>query len=142
MKPVDEMTIKEAKDFLAQSKEIAALFGNPKTPEVNSETNGIYGSMIGKYVIVRSRNEGINSGFVEMADETGIALKSARRLWHHKPAVKTESWYEGVANHGLSNDSRISAIVERKIIVEDYSVTFCSASAQQSIEAAVAHAQS
>jgi hypothetical protein len=32
--------------------------------------------MIGKYVIVRFRNKGINTGYVEMADKTGISKKS------------------------------------------------------------------
>lgn len=37
--------------------------------------------MIGKNVIVRSRNEGINIGTVIVADNTGVELKNCRRLW-------------------------------------------------------------
>ena len=96
----------------------------------------------GKYVIVRSRNEGINAGYVKDADETGIILKKARRIWYHKPADTSESWYEGVANHGLSPDSKVSGVVKSKAIIEDYSITQCSKKARQSIEAAVSHAQS
>lgn len=96
---------------------------------------------MGKYVIVRSRSEGINAGEVVEADETGVVLSNARRLWHHKPKVSLESWYEGVANHGLSDDSRLSGVVGMKVIVEDYSLTICTSEARQSIEAAVAHAQ-
>jgi len=99
-------------------------------------------SMIGKYVIVRSRNEGINAGFVQEADDTGVILRDARRLWLHKPKVSSESWYEGVALHGLSDDSRVSGTTLKKVIVEDYSMTLCSEIAQQSIQAAVPHAQS
>ena len=127
---LDELTIGEA-------KQLAAMFGENQIAQI-----GVAQSMVGKYVIVRSRNEGINAGYVQMADHTGVVLKRARRLWHHKPAIKTESWYEGVANHGLSKDSRVSAAVERKVIVEDYSMTICTDEARQSIEAAVAHAQS
>lgn len=118
------------------------VFAN-ETPEANNvEACGVASSMIGKYVIVRSRNEGINAGEVVAADDTGVVLKNARRLWYHKPAVKTESWYEGVANHGLSDDSKVSGVVSEKVIIEDYSMVACADVARQSIEAAVANAQS
>lgn len=104
-------------------------------------SSGVAGSMIGKYVIVRSRNEGINAGEVVAADDTGVVLKNARRMWYHKPAVKTESWYEGVANHGLSDDSKVSGVVSEKVIIEDYSMVACTEVARQSIEAAVSNAQ-
>lgn len=108
------------------------------TPSKQSELSAC---MIGKYVIVRSRNEGINAGTVKEADRTGVVLSNARRIWYHKPAKNTESWYEGVANHGLSSDSKISGTVAEKAIIEDYSMTLCSETAQQSIESAAAHAQ-
>ena len=108
------------------------------TPESGG---GVAASMIGKYVIVRSRNEGINAGEVVAADDTGVVLKNARRMWYHKPAVKTESWYEGVANHGLSDDSKVSGVVSEKVIIEDYSMVACTEVARQSIEAAVSNAQ-
>jgi len=79
--------------------------------------------MIGKAVIVRSRNEGINVGIVELADDTGVVLKNARRLYYHKPLDKSLSWYEGVAESGISSDSKVSGTVSRKVIVEDYSMT-------------------
>ena len=76
--------------------------------------------MIGKPVIVRSRNEGINVGIVELADETGVVLKNARRLYYHRPKDKSLSWYEGVAQSGISDNSRVSGTVDRKVIIEDY----------------------
>lgn len=79
--------------------------------------------MIGKNVIVRSRNEGINVGTVVVADDTGVELKNCRRLWYHKPKDVNLSWYEGVANSGISSDSKVSATVESKFIIEDYSMT-------------------
>lgn len=104
---------------IGQAKELAELFlSTHKEPSIIHKRN------IGKYVLVRSRNEGINAGFVVDADETGIVLREARRIW---------SWYEGVANAGLRNDSKISAPVAEKVIVEDYSITLCSAVAEKSI---------
>ena len=105
------------------------------------QKSGLFKDMIGKYVVVRSRNEGINAGFLEDADETGCILKECKRLWYHKPAVKTESWYEGVCNHGLSDDSKVSGAVDRKIIVEDYSIIECTEKAAKSIQEAKANAQ-
>lgn len=127
---IDNLTIAEA-------REIAAMFATMAAPKASRITD----NLIGEYVIVRSRNEGINAGYVEAADETGIVLRNARRLWYHKPADTSESWYEGVANHGLSSDSKISAPVAIKAIIEDYSVTICTEKARESIEGLVANAQ-
>ncbi|MCP4651726.1 MAG: hypothetical protein GY853_16815 [PVC group bacterium] len=80
-------------------------------------------TMIGKPVIVRSSNEGVNAGIVELADETGVVLVNVRRLHYHKPKDKSLSWYEGVAESGISEDSIVSGTVTRKVIVEKYSMT-------------------
>ena len=118
---------------------ISAMSGSGA--ESSTPSNGVAANMLGKYAIIRSRNEGINAGEVVAADETGVVLKNARRIWYHKPADKSESWYEGVANHGLSPDSKVSGAVIQKAIIEDYSITVCSEVSRQSIEAAVPHAQ-
>ena len=127
---IDNLTI-------AQTRQIAAMFAQAATPTPARITD----NLIGKYVIVRSRNEGVNAGFVEAADETGIVLRNARRLWYHKPAEHSESWYEGVANHGLSSDSKISAPVSVKAIIENYSATLCTEKARQSIQEAPSYEQ-
>lgn len=124
-------------------KKIAATLLCSAPSEANAPSkSSLASSMVGQYVIVRSQNEGVNAGTVEMADESGVVLKDARRLWHHKPADKKLSWYEGVAETGLSSDSCVSGTVSKKVIVEDYSMTACTTVAQQSIEAAVPNAQS
>ncbi len=117
---IENLTLKEA-------REIANLFQNQGSKSVMLQ------NYIGKYVIVRSRNEGINSGFVKALDDTGIVLSDARRIWYHKPKDKTTSWYEGVSVSGLSDDSKISCTVSEKIIIEDYSITSCSEEATLSI---------
>ena len=89
--------------------------------------------MIGKAVIVRSRNEGINAGIVVVADETGVELKQCRRIWYHKPKDKKLSWYEGVAVSGLEETSKVSGTVSSKVIIEDYSMTLCTEKAYKSI---------
>lgn len=96
---IDELTIGEA-------KQLSSMFGaNAVAPSGKS----LGEQFIGKYVIVRSRNEGINAGKVVELDNTGVILEDARRLYYHKPANKELSWYEGVALEGLSNDSKVGA---------------------------------
>ncbi len=89
--------------------------------------------MIGKFVIVRSRNEGINAGTVVLADSTGVELRDCRRIYYHRPKDKAISWYEGVAVSGLDKSSKISGTVSAKVILEDYSMTICSDKAEKSI---------
>jgi len=97
--------------------------------------------MIGKNVIVRSNNEGINAGTVVLADETGVELKNARRIWYHKPINKNLSWYEGVSISGIDEGSKVSGTVELKIIIEDYSMTLCGDEAFKTIMELIPNAQ-
>lgn len=118
---IDDLTI-------GQLKQIQALAGNATE---QSQSN-LYSRYIGKYVICRSRNEGVNAGKVIAADETGVILEEARRLYYHKPINKNVSWYEGIAKFGISEDSRVGCAVE-KIIAEDYSLTICTGDAEKSL---------
>lgn len=120
-----------------QIKEIAKLACGNKQPSASS---GLGNQFVGKYVIVRSRNEGINAGKVLELDDTGVILEDARRLYYHKPVNKELSWYEGVALEGLSKDSKVGAAVT-KLIVEDYSITVCTKDAEKSIRGAKDNAQ-
>lgn len=122
MKNLNDMTIGEV-------TKIASLFsGNekPKTPSILSDA-------IGKYCIVRTRNEGINAGKVIAADETGVVIEDARRIYYHKPKDSSLSWYEGVAVSGLHPDSKVSGAVSRKYIIEQYSLTICTEESEKSI---------
>ena len=101
--------------------------------EIVNKSSCITDDAIGKYVIVRTRNEGINCGKVIMADETGCVIEDARRIYYHKPKDRKVSWYEGVAMTGLSDDSKISGTTDRKYIIEDYSLTICTSDAEQSL---------
>ena len=112
---------------------------NSVTYEFTGEKT-IASTLIGKKVIVRSRNEGVVAGIVELADETGIQLSGARRIWYHKPKDTAVSWYEGVATTGISSDSKVSCTT-KKTIIEDYSVTICEDGAYKSIMELVPNAQ-
>ena len=127
---------------IGQAKELVAIFSADFSAESNGVENpNIYSSYVGKYVICRSRNEGVNAGIVVACDETGVSLSAARRLYYHKPASKSVSWYEGVAECGVSEDSRVG-VSRDKLIIEDYSLTLCTDKSRSSIVEAVAYAQS
>jgi len=128
---IDQITIGEA-------RELATLF----TPKSNVSSVATGCGLIGRYAIVRSNNEGINAGVISEMDETGIIIKEARRIWYHRPADKKLAWYEGVAISGLDDSSKVSAEVEVKAIIEDYSVTLCTTTAEDSIRAHKSHEQS
>lgn len=120
---IEDLTIK-------QVRELQRLFSNSIPEQSNAF---ILESYIGKYVIVRTRNEGINAGVVSKISKEGVVITDARRIYYHKPKDRKVAWYEGVAMTGLSSDSKISGTVDEKVIVEDYSLTLCSKEAEDSI---------
>lgn len=125
---INELTI-------GQAKELSNMFGN------NAAQSNLYSRYIGLYVVCRTRNEGVNAGKVLAADETGVILEDARRLYYHKPVDKSVSWYEGVAKYGISEDSRLGTPVE-KILAEKYSLTVCTSVGEASIRGARENEQS
>lgn len=118
-------------------KELKAIFGGGVCND--NKPSSLFASAIGKYVIVRSRNEGINAGILKLADETGCVLSDARRIWYHKPKDNKTAWYEGVADNGLHDSSKVSCEVKEKYIIEDYSITVCTDEAAKSIKEKTSH---
>lgn len=127
-----EITLKELLD--------AVLNNTDKQPAEENELLTRFLSP-GDYVIVRSQNEGINAGTLVECGREFVVLDNARRMWYHEPADRLSSWYEGVAESGLSENSKVSGAVSRKVIVEDYSITLCSEEAKISIEGHPAYVQ-
>ena len=125
MLELDQLTVGEVKQLIS-------LFGNGQGLSQPKEST-ILNDVIGKYVICRTRNEGINCGKVLQADDTGVVLECARRIYYHKPKDSSVSWYEGVATTGLHSDSKISGETPKKYIIEDYSLTLCTDVAEKSL---------
>lgn len=109
-------------------EDIKSLLGNNNVESAKKES--ILDQFVGKYVICRTYSEGVNFGKVIALDSESIILEGARRLHHHKP--KSGSWFEGVANNGLADGSRVSEPVN-KAICEPYSISVCSKEAIESI---------
>jgi hypothetical protein len=114
-------------------KLIEMLIGSDRSDDKGGKSGRLAESVVGKFVICRSRNEGINAGTVVEMDETGVVLSGVRRIWYYKPKDVSVSWYEGVAVSGLSDDSKVSCTSEMKVIIEDYSLTVCADAAKKSI---------
>ena len=121
---INDMTIGEFKQF-------SEMFNGG-----GKQNTSVAKQSIGKYVISRSRSEGLNAGKVIDADETGIVLEDARRIYYHE-VPEQGAWYEGIAVYGLSKGHRISNAVKEKIIIEDYSTTLCSDIGEKSIREAL-----
>ena len=116
---------------IEQLTSLLSLLENGDSKEVSK--NAFFDRYTGKYVIVRSKNEGVNAGKVLLASKDGVILADCKRLWYHKPKDPSVVWYEGVAETGLSGDRQTSHPVEEKAIIEDYSITICTSDAEKSI---------
>lgn len=119
-------------DKIIERALLKILLGDTEAYDTKEPPLNMRDDWVGKYVICRTRNEGVNAGEVVALDHTGVVIKNARRLWHHAPSNKGVSWYEGVAEFGLSEGSKVST-PSYKILSEDYSLTLCSKAAQKSI---------
>ena len=133
---LNKLTVNQLKNIDFENltlKELKEIFNvNVENKVTNDSTSNMLDRYKGEYVIVRSGNEGINAGYVVDLNKEGIILRDARRIWYHKPKDRKTSWYEGVAQSGLSDDSKIS-IKREKAIIENYSITVCSEVAKYSI---------
>ncbi len=138
---IQDLTIKQAKEKIEECKQLQALFNIEQEHSIDAKKSNLVDEYVGRYVICRSRNEGVNAGYVVRLDQTGVVLKESRRLYYHKPINKNVSWYEGVAKYGISDDSKVGVAIE-KLIIEDYSLTVCSKDAEISIKNAKDNEQS
>lgn len=100
---------------LKQIREVVALFG--AASQKHAETPALDNGMLGKYVIVRCRDAGVHTGFLESYNGREAVLKESRRLWYWKPA-NNQKYLSGVAVAGLHTDSKVGAALERIHLTE------------------------
>lgn len=122
----EDLTIKQA-------REIAAMFGMGQA--TSSPVSQIDNGMIGKYVIVRCRDAGVHTGFLESYNGREAVLKESRRLWYWKPA-NNQKYLSGVAVAGLHTDSKVGAALERIHLTETCEIIQVNQSAIASIAGA------
>ena len=91
--------------------------------------------MIGAYVIVRCRDAGVHAGVLDAHEGRECVLTNARRLWKWVPADGA-AFLNGVANHGLTADSKVGEAVSRIHLTENCEIIQCSGKAMMSITGA------
>tara|TARA_R110000822_G_scaffold2831_1_gene13071 strand:- start:284 stop:655 length:372 start_codon:yes stop_codon:yes gene_type:complete len=109
---------------IGQAKELAAMFGNAPSTEID---NG----MVGKYVIVRCKDAVVHAGELVAYNGREAVLDKARRLWYWKPKNGAK-FLSGVAAHGLHNDSKIGEPIHVHL-TETCEIILCTALAATSI---------
>lgn len=112
--------------------ELLALL-NETAPQTSSP-------LIGKYVIVRSRDSGVHAGTLVAVNGRHVSLTNARRLWYWVAAK--EHTLSAVALHGLKADSKIASAVTQVEILDASEITATTVTAQASIEGIKSHAPS
>lgn len=122
----EDLTIKQA-------REIAAMFSANQS--ASAPVAKIDNGMIGKYVIVRCRDAGVHTGFLESYNGREAVLKESRRLWYWKPA-NNQKYLSGVAVAGLHTDSKVGAALERIHLTETCEIIQVNQSAIASIAGA------
>ncbi len=93
--------------------------------------------MIGKYVIVRSRDAGVHSGILQSYKGRECVLTQSRRLWYWKAAKG--AFLSSVAIDGLSNDSKVGKELSRIHLTENCEIIQCTEDAEKSIREKVVH---
>jgi nucleoside phosphorylase len=84
----------------------------------NTDTDGL------RYAIVRSRDQGVMSGFVRSIDGRAVTLAKARQLWRWKSSF---TLVEMASSGGASDGCRFSAeAAEDVVMLEACGVLYCS----------------
>ena len=128
MSKLDDLTIGEA-------KALAAMFSGCDAPAAATKTN----DLVGQKVIVRAYRAGVHYGELVSVEGECVTLKNARRLWYWVVADKKGVSLSDVADHGLSKDSKVCAVVGTQVVIDACEIMTTSATAQKSIEGANAY---
>ena len=89
--------------------------------------------MIGKHVIVRTRNAGVFAGTLTAKEGMEVTLKDARKLWYWSGASETlQLAAEGVKNPGRS---KFTLTVDEITLTEAIEIIPSTATAEQNIKA-------
>ena len=90
------------------------------------------GDIIGKYVLVRCRDAGVHTGFLDSYDGREAVLTDSRRLWYWRPA-EGKKFLSGIAVSGLHEDSKVGAKLDKIILTETCEIIQCTTKATASI---------
>lgn len=103
---------------IGQAKELAAMFANTQ------QDQKLDNKMLGKYVIVRCRDAGVHTGYLESYNGREAVLTESRRLWYWKPA-NNQKYLSGIAVAGLDEISKVGAKLDRIHLTETCEIIQC-----------------
>jgi hypothetical protein len=93
--------------------------------------------LIGKHVIVRSRDSGVHAGTLTAVNGRHVSLTNARRLWYWVAAK--EHTLSAVALHGLKSGSKLASPVAQVDVLDACEITPTTTTAQASIDGMKSH---
>ena len=116
---IDDLTIGEA-------KKLAAFFSGGKSTVSNIDGGG-------RYVIVRSRDAGVQFGKLESyaSDGSTVTLRDARQMWSW--TAKEGGTLLDCATHGVKA-GKFSATADRVIVINACAIIDCTPSAVKTLE--------
>ena len=115
---------------IAKLPELLALLGG-------TEAQSPAPPLIGKHVIVRSRDSGVHAGYLTAVSGRHVSLTNSRRLWYWVAAK--EHTLSAVALHGLKDTSKIASAVGTIEILDACEITPTTDIARASIEGTKSH---
>ena len=117
---------------IEQIKEVLELMSVLNGEENKSENSLPENSMVGEYVIVRSRDAGVHAGYLEGYEGREIRLTKSRRLWRWW--CKESISLSAVAVSGLKHDdSKVAPEVGRQTILDACEIILCDGDGKNSI---------
>ena len=93
--------------------------------------------LIGKYVIVRSRDSGVHSGIFAYGKDRTVRLTESRRLWYWKAAK--EHTLSAVSLYGMGEGHKIASEVSQIEILDACEIIPCTPEAEKSIRGCASH---
>lgn len=96
--------------------------------------------LIGRYVIVRSRDSGVHAGVLSSINGRHVSLTDSRRLWYWQAAK--EHTLSAVSLHGLASGSKIASAVSQIEILDACEIIPATEAACDSIKGMKSHVPS
>lgn len=133
MSDIDTLTIGEARTAVQRGKEIEKLLGGQAATTTETAAPA-FSPMIGKYVIVRCRDAGVHSGYLQSTNGRECILKNSRRLWRWRVPKGKSDFLSGVALYGIADDCKVGEAVGLIHLTENCEIIEATDAARSSIE--------
>ena len=82
------------------------------------------------FVVIRGYGSGVQFGYLKQQNGTEVILLNSRRIWNWTSATETNQ----IAKDGIGKDSKVTEMINEKIITDMIECLFTTAIAQQNLE--------